>query len=140
MLNGWRLFGGAFLLGAVCAFPAQAAENIQGQQSGAAEGSHIFCDATGAAPVHKAPCQLRSLYITTGAVAGYLMVFNAVSAPADGAVTPRDCIYVPALMTASLDLGTTGEMYDTGVTASFSTTGCFSKTVSATAFFKARVQ
>lgn len=139
MTLGRRLFGGAFLLG-LLALPAGAAETIQGDQSAAAEGSHVFCDATGAAPTRKAPCQLRSLYVTTGAVAGYLMTFNAVSAPADGAVTPRECVVVPANTTAALDFGETSNGYTTGATAVFSTTGCFSKTVSATAFFRGRFQ
>lgn len=138
MLNGRRLFGGAFLL--LASLPAVAAENINSVVSAAAEGSHVFCDATGTPPVRKAPCSLRSLYVTTGAVAGYLMVFNAVSAPADGAVTPQVCVYVPALMTVSYDFGETAEAYATGLTAVFSTTGCFTKTVSATAFFSARFQ
>lgn len=140
MLNGWRLFGGAFLFGAALAMPASAAENIIPVVSAAAEGSHVFCDATGTAPVRKVPCSLRSLYVTTGAAAGYLMVFNAIAAPADGAVTPRVCIAVPALTSASLDFGTTSSSYNTGLTAVFSTTGCFSKTISATAFFSARLQ
>lgn len=124
-----------------CALPVQAAETIIPAFSAAAESSHVLCDATGTAPVHKAPCNLRSVYVTTGAVAGYLMTFNAVSAPVDGAVTPRDCIVVPANSTVSLiydDM--TQESFNTGLTAVFSSTGCFTKTASATAFFKARAQ
>lgn len=119
---------------------AQAAETITAQVSAAAESSHVFCDATGTAPVRKAPCFIRSLYVTAGAVAGYLMTFNAVSAPADGAVTPRECVYVPANSTMALDFGETTEPYVTGLTAVFSTTGCFTKTASATVYFKGRVQ
>lgn len=120
--------------------PAWAAETIPAQISAAAEASHVFCDATGTAPVKKAPCFIRSLYVTTGASAGYLMTFNAVSAPADGAVTPRECVAVPANNTIALDFGETAEPYVTGLTAVFSTTGCFTKTGSATAFFKGRMQ
>ena len=130
----------AFALGLSCAIPGWAAENIKSDRSTAAEASHVFCDATGASPVHKAPCFLRSLYVTAGAAAGYLMTFDAVSAPADGAVTPVECIAVAANQTGSLDFGETAEQYVTGLTAVFSTTGCFSKTGSATAFFKARAQ
>lgn len=139
MLRVGRLFGGAFLLG-LLALPAGAAEDIRPVVSAAAEGSHVFCDGTGTAPARKVPCHLRSLYVTTGAAAGYLMVFDAIAAPADGAVTPRVCIYVPALTTASMDFGATASSYTTGLTAVFSTTGCFSKTASATAFFSARFQ
>lgn len=130
----------AFAVGLSCALPVWAAENIKSAVSGSAESSHVFCDATGTAPVHKAPCFIRSLYVTTGAAAGYLMTFNAVSAPIDGAVTPTECIAVGANQTISLDFGETAEQYVTGLTAVFSTTGCFTKTASATAFFKGRAQ
>lgn len=130
----------AFAVGLSCAAPAWAAENIKPAFSAAAESSHVFCDATGTAPVKKAPCFLRSLYVTTGAVAGYLMTFNAVSAPADGAVTPRECIAVAATSTAKIEFYDTTEDYGTGLVAVFSTTGCFTQTLSATAFFKARAQ
>lgn len=136
-----KYFGAyAFAAGLFCALPAFAAENIKPAFSAAAESSHVFCDATGTAPVRKAPCFLRSLYVTTGATAGYLMTFNAVSAPVDGAVTPRECIAVPANSTVSLDFADTTEDYVTGLTAVFSSTGCFTKTASATAFFKGRAQ
>lgn len=114
--------------------------NVPGQRSLAAESSHVFCDAVGAFPVHKAPCFIRSVYVTTGATAGYLMTFDAASAPGDGAVTPVECVIAPANSTASIDFGETTEPYGTGLTAVFSTTGCFTKTTSATAFFKGRAQ
>lgn len=123
----------------VCA-QARAAESIPAAVSAAAEGSHVFCDATGTAPVHKAPCGIRTLYVTTGAVGGYLMTFNAVSAPVDGPVTPTECIAVPANTTVSIDFGDTTEMYKTGLTAVFSSAGCFTKAASATAFLKGRMQ
>ena len=131
----------ALLMGMLLAVAgARAAETITSQVSASAESSHVFCDATGTAPVHKAPCFIRSLSVTTGASAGFLMLFNAVSAPVDGAVTPRECVAVPATSTVALDFGETSEPYVTGLTAVFSTTGCFAKTASATAYFKARVQ
>lgn len=129
-----------FLVLLLLVSPAFAAENIKPAVSAATEGSHVFCDATGTAPVHKAPCFIRSLYVTTGATAGYLMTFNAVSAPGDGAVTPVECVVAPANVTVSLDFGETSEQYGTGLTAVFSSTGCFTKTISATAFFKGRAQ
>lgn len=131
------LLAGALLM---IAGTVHAAETIKSAVSASAESNHVFCDATGSATVRKAPCFIRSLYVTTGAVAGYLMTFNATSAPIDGAVTPVECVYVPANSTASLDFGDTTEPYVTGLTAVFSTTGCFTKTASATAFFKGRMQ
>lgn len=100
--------------------------------SAAAEGSHVLKTSGG---------QLYSLYVTTGATAGFLMTFNATSAPGDGAVTPVECVQVPANTTVSVSFGPgPPDAYATGITAVFSSTGCFTKTVSATAFFKARVQ
>lgn len=129
----------AFVVGMSCV-PGWAAENIKSAVSGAAESSHVFCDATGTAPVHKAPCFIRSLYVTTGATAGYLMTFNAVAAPSNGAVTPQMCIAVPANATWGVDFGDTTDQYVTGMTAVFSSTGCFTQTLSATAFFSGRMQ
>lgn len=131
----------AFAAGASFALPSYAAETIIPAFSAAAESSHVLCDATGTAPVRKAPCFFRSVYVTTGATAGYLMTFNAVSAPVDGAVTPRECIVAPANSTVSLIFSDeTQEPYVTGLTVVFSSTGCFTKTASATAFFKGRAQ
>lgn len=140
MTGAFRRLGlaAAFLAG--LALPALASEAIKSDRSGAAESNHVFCDATGASPTHKAPCFLRSLYVTTGASAGYLMVFDAVSAPVDGAVTPRECIPVAANSFVAIDFGDTSEPFVSGLTAVFSTTGCFTKTASATAFFKGRAQ
>lgn len=99
--------------------------------SASAEGSHVFCSAA---------CNNWGLYVTTGAAAGFLMTFNATSAPADGAVTPVECVQVAATSSAALNFGPgPPDRYSTGMTAVYSTTGCFNKTISATAFFKARV-
>jgi len=76
---------------------------------------------------------LYSVDITTGASAGYLMVFNATSAPADGTVTPLICTPVAA-NTGIRYTATPPAVFSTGITAVFSTTGCFTKTASATAF------
>lgn len=84
---------------------------------------------------------LYSLVTTTGAVGGYVMTFNATSAPADGAVTPVECVVISSYSTVGIDFGNgPPDRYSTGITAVFSSTGCFTKTASATAFFKARYQ
>lgn len=83
---------------------------------------------------------LYSITITTGASAGYLMIFNATSAPIDGAVTPAYCIPVAASSGTPLKWGDFPVVFSTGITAVFSTTGCFTKTASATAAFFAQVQ
>ena len=72
---------------------SSAAVAITPVSSTTAESSHILKGSAG---------NLYSVYVTTGATLGYLMAFNATSAPADGAVTPVDCIPVAANSTASL--------------------------------------
>jgi hypothetical protein len=98
--------------------------------SAAAEGSHVLKASAG---------NLYSLVVTSGASAGYVMIFNATSAPADGAVTPTECIVIAANSTISLNYSGPPEAFATGITAVFSTSGCFTKTISATAFFSGKV-
>jgi hypothetical protein len=111
---------------------AGSAAGITPVVSSAAESNHVLKGSAG---------NLYSLYVTTGATAGYLMTFNATSAPADGAVTPIDCVQAPANQTTGLTFGSgPPDVYSTGITAVFSSTGCFTKTASATAFFKGRAK
>lgn len=77
--------------------------------------------------------------VTSGASAGFVLIFNSTSAPVDGAVTPIDCIAIPANATSGRQLSPP-EAYSTGITLVFSTTGCFTKTASATAYFRGDVQ
>lgn len=96
--------------------------------SSAVESSHVIKGSAGT---------LYDWHATTGAVAGYVMIFNATSAPADGAVTPICCFAVAALNTVtSMDKVPT--TFSTGITMVFSSTGPFTKTASATAFFSAK--
>jgi hypothetical protein len=102
--------------------------------SAAVEAAHIL---------KNSPGNFYSLSVTAGASAGFVLVFNAVSAPADGAVTPIECVAVAANGTATIPSSGTFNppvRYTTGITAVFSTTGCFTKTASATAFFTGKVQ
>lgn len=77
----------------------------------------------------------------TATVAGYLLIFNATSLPANGAVTPVKCLSVPAGQTVSFsaDAGTAWT-FSTGITLGYSTTGCYTLTASATAFFTGQFQ
>lgn len=71
--------------------------------------------------------------VLSGASAGYFMLFNSTSAPADGAVTP----FKVYKMAADTSLGIHWDVprrFSTGITGVFSTTGPFTKTASATAF------
>lgn len=100
--------------------------------STAAEGSHVLKASAG---------NLYGVCVTTGASAGFLMVFNATSAPADGAVTPTEWIQLGANSTSCISYGSgPPNAYATGITAVFSTTGPFTKTISATAAFVGRVK
>lgn len=96
------------------------------------ESNHVLKAAAG---------NLYGLSITTGATAGYLLVFDATTPPADGAVLPKLCYPVAANQWTTTIGGTGIPMaFVSGITVVFSTTGCFSKTASATAFFSAQVQ
>jgi hypothetical protein len=103
--------------------------------STAAENSHILKTTAG---------NLYSVYATNlTATAGFLVLLNASGPPADGAITPLECVPLPANGTASLN-------YNPGPVARFSTgivavatsaTSCFTKTTGTiTAFFKGAVQ
>lgn len=117
------------------AFPAQATTPIGipivSIQSATAEASHVL---------KASPGQLYGFSATSGASAGYVLFFDAVSAPANGTVTPKLCYSLGAT-------GTTGASwlqypipFNTGIVVEFSTTGCYTATSSATAFFNAQVQ
>lgn len=80
---------------------------------------------------------LYDLTVTVGATSGYVMLFDATALPSNGAVTPVWC----GVVTSN---GTNGgisaawpspKRFGTGITAGFSTTGCFTLTASATANF-----
>lgn len=78
--------------------------------------------------------------VTSGASAGYVLIFNATSAPADGTVTPARCIPLAANTGIEVDMRGQPTFFSTGITIVFSTTGCFTKTISATAFISADVK
>ncbi len=103
-------------------------------QSTATEAFHVLKASAG---------NLYSISVTVGATSGYLMIFNAISAPTDGAVTPAYCIPVTSNGTNGLNgasWSVNPASFSTGITAVFSSTGCTTKTASATAFFTAQVQ
>lgn len=115
-----------------CLVPANAAATPV--VSTAIEGSHVL---------KAAPGCLLSIYATIDSTTvGWLMTFNSTTVPADGAVTPIECIYLTAAP-SSLGVGhfpLPPEWYPNGIVAVFSSTGCFTKTISAHAFFHADVQ
>ncbi len=97
--------------------------------SSAAEASHVFKASAGS---------LYSLTVTPGIVSGYLLVFDAASVPADGAVSPKYCFTVPS--SASYPVAWLAPVaMATGISVAFSTTGCTTKTTSPLVFFTAQV-
>lgn len=85
---------------------------------------------------------LSSLTVAIGATSGWVLVFDATSAPADGAVTPKWWFPVASNGTSGAISAAWVEpaQFSTGVTVVFSTTGPFTKTASATAQFSGQVQ
>lgn len=101
--------------------------------SGSAEAVHVL---------RAAPGRLNSVYATNmTATAGFLVVVNAVSAPADGAIVPLDCAPLPANGNVSINYSSRPAAYNVGVTAILtSATTCFTKTTGViTGFIKGAV-
>lgn len=86
------------------------------------------------------PGNVYRVSITTGGTAGYLMGFNATAIPADGAVTPSMCRVVAANATLSVSYADMPSYWTTGISFAFSSTGCFTKTASVTAFIEYSVK
>ena len=100
--------------------------------SAATEGSHILKATAGC---------LISAYVVTGATAGYLMILNSATVPGDGAVAPLECVPVAANSYQYINFAPQPpEWYSAGIVAVFSSTGCLTKTISATAWFHGLVQ
>lgn len=78
--------------------------------------------------------QLWSIYATnTTGVAGYFMVFDSATLPADGTVTPSECVQLPANSATSLSFNSgPPATYSSGIIGFMSTTGCYTKTTSGT--------
>lgn len=78
------------------------------------------------------------LTVSVGAASGWLMLFDATSVPADGAVTPIWFAPVKSDGTnglQSIEMQSIPMHFANGILAVFSTTGPFTKTASATAAF-----
>lgn len=98
--------------------------------SATGEANHVF---------KASPGVLYGFSVTTGGAAGYVLVYNAASAPADGSVAPAACYAVPASTTLGVAYTPLPLNLTSGITLVFSTTGCFTQTSSATAFFLGEV-
>lgn len=119
--------------GANCA-PAASLPTIDTPSGAAASG--LVPSATAAlnsAQVVKASAGTLYGFSANSTVNGFFMLFNATAAPGDGAVTPVKCY--PYVANTPFGAGFYPPLFlSTGITVVFSTTGCFSKTASATAF------
>ena len=72
---------------------------------------------------------------TLNTSAWYVIIYDATSLPANGAVTPAKCYYVPAgQSTLGGTFASGGVAFTTGITIAVSTSGCFTQTASAHAF------
>lgn len=74
---------------------------------------------------------------TLYAAAWWIMIYNATSAPTDGAVTPAKCYAMPVGATSFAAAFTKPVRFSTGVTIGVSTNGCFTKAASTHAFISA---
>jgi hypothetical protein len=78
---------------------------------------------------------------TLAAAIWYVIVFDATSLPANGAITPAKCYQQPAGQTQmGGTFGPGGTTMGTGITIGVSTTGCFTQTASIHAFIAADYQ
>lgn len=77
---------------------------------------------------------------TLSAAAWWIMIYNATSAPVDGAVTPLKCYAMPLGVTNYAAAFPVPIAFSTGITIGVSTTGCFTKTASTHAFISGDAQ
>lgn len=77
---------------------------------------------------------------TLSAAAWWIMVYDATSAPVDGAVTPIKCYALPAGTTSLAASWPTPLVLATGITIGVSTNGCFTKAASTHAFISGDAQ
>lgn len=105
---------------------ATAASGLAPSPNASATGTNILKASAG---------NLYGVEVTTGGTAGFLMVLDSTTVPADGAVVPKYCKVVAANSSAELSW-TAGPpaTFASGITIVFSSTGCFNKTLSATAY------
>jgi hypothetical protein len=86
-----------------------------------------------------APGELFSATISNPSAAGFLLIFNAATVPADGTVTPVECVPVASAGTVTISYSTP-EFFNVGMAMALSSTGCFTKTTAPTGFLHAQVQ
>lgn len=139
--NGTTNDGATDIVGAIAAGTGNTAVDLAPTSAATAGNVPTATAAVGSNLIVKGtPGNLYSWVVTSGASAGYVMIFNATTLPADGAVTPTDCRVIAANSTIGSGNYDIPERYTTGIVIGFSTTGCFTKTASATAYIRATFQ
>lgn len=101
--------------------PAAGASNLSYYSSTTLESGTGFSSA--------AKKTFNGVVVTTTTIPIYLMVFDAATAPVDGAVTPKLCVYMSAGVTSAINFPL---LTTSGISLSASSTGCLTKTASAT--------
>jgi hypothetical protein len=103
--------------------------------SGSAEAAHVLKAGAG---------NLYSVYATNlTATPGFLVVLNLAADPGAGAITPKNCVPLPANGTAQINFGLgPPSVYSTGITAVITSANtCFTETVNViTGFISGRVK
>lgn len=110
---------------------------VYADPSGAALATTLYTSAAleGSKVLSVVPAVLSGVVVTTSTTAVYLMVWNQTTVPADGAVTPALCFYIPSSPSSvAYALAFRGSV---GISMAASTTGCYAKAVSATVTFMA---
>lgn len=77
---------------------------------------------------------------TLSAAAWWVMIYDATTAPVDGAVTPAKCYALPSGTTSLAGAFPVPSTFTTGIVIGVSTTGCFTKTASTHAFISGDYQ
>lgn len=77
---------------------------------------------------------------TLSGAAWWIMIYNAASAPSDGAVTPIKCYAMTSGVTSFSAGWSIPVSFSTGIVIGVSTTGCFTKTASTHAFISGDIQ
>jgi hypothetical protein len=124
---------GSNVIGGVSQAPtASAAFALTAVSSAVPESSHVLKAASG---------NLYGFSVIAGASAGYVLVLDTATVPADGPVAPKKCYPLPAtgVLAASWQPGPPVAFVN-GITVVFSSSGCFSKTAQTAAFISGEVQ
>lgn len=133
-IQGWAATG----LGVLAAIPAP---------TSSANGANAYVSTSALAANQIVKGSAGNLYSfqvsadsTLSGAAWWVMIYDATTAPGDGAVTPAKCYAVPSGTTSYSAAFQMPIRLATGITIGVSTTGCFTKTASTHAFISGDAQ